>query len=163
MGPLKLSVQEAKLPFGQNLLATPPPGFCSGSNELGPREDVSSGPDCPRGFEFLIGDDELSSEVHTQIKAMGSLDCGNSLQNGNETDESLGVFHGFSPDSIEKVPQTLLFESGPIVQSGIIEIVLPFEEKLVEAQKSWNIGKAWRITVSNELAMIDALAKVKEC
>ena len=41
--------------------------------------------------------------------------------------------------------------------------MVPFEEDLVEAQISWDIGKALEFKVSNENAMIDALFKVKNC
>ena len=41
--------------------------------------------------------------------------------------------------------------------------MLLFEEELIEAKNSWNIGKALGFKVSNDLAMIEALSKVKEC
>ena len=41
--------------------------------------------------------------------------------------------------------------------------MLPFEEEHVEAQNTWNIGKTLGFKVSNELAMIDYLSKIKEC
>ena len=40
--------------------------------------------------------------------------------------------------------------------------MLPFDEELVEAQNMWNIGKALGLKDSNELAMVEALSKVKE-
>ena len=55
------------------------------------------------------------------------------------------------------------FESCSNFKSGAIEIVLPFKEELMEAKNSWNIGKALGFKVSNDLAMIEALSKVKEC
>ena len=48
-------------------------------------------------------------------------------------------------------------------QSGAIEIVLPFEEETVEAQKTWIMGKVMGFKMSNELVMIKALFKIKEC
>ena len=41
--------------------------------------------------------------------------------------------------------------------------MLPFEKDLVEAQNSWNIGKALGLKVSNENAIIEAISKVREC
>ena len=41
--------------------------------------------------------------------------------------------------------------------------VIPEEEDLVEARISWDVGKFLGLKVKNDKAMIDALAKVKEC
>ena len=56
-----------------------------------------------------------------------------------------------------------MLESGLLVQCDAIEVVLPFDEELVEAQISWNARKALDFKVSNELAMVEALSKVREC
>ena len=40
---------------------------------------------------------------------------------------------------------------------------LPFDEELVEAQNTWDVGKVLGFKVSNELAMVEALSKVSEC
>ena len=41
--------------------------------------------------------------------------------------------------------------------------MLPFEEELVEAQNTWNIGKTLGIKVSNEVVVVDYLSKIKKC
>ena len=56
-----------------------------------------------------------------------------------------------------------MFESGSNFQGGAIEIVLPLEEELMEAQNTWNIGATLGVTTSNEIAMLDALSKIREC
>ena len=38
----------------------------------------------------------------------------------------------------------------------------PWEENLIEAQITWDIGKTLGCKVSNEMAMINALARVPE-
>ena len=86
-----------------------------------------------------------------------------SLEDGSEDTHNLGVTHGSSPNSAEKVPEASLLESDSNFLYGVIEIVLPFDEEFVEAQNSWNIGKALGLKVGNEVAMIEALSKVKEC
>ena len=40
---------------------------------------------------------------------------------------------------------------------------MPAEEDLVEARISWDMGKIMGFNISNDEAMIKALAKVKEC
>ena len=41
--------------------------------------------------------------------------------------------------------------------------MVPFEEDLVEARVSWDLGKAMGLKVSNDKAMVAALAKVQKC
>ena len=77
--------------------------------------------------------------------------------------QSLGGTQDSPPFSAEKVPETPMLESNTSVHSGRIEIMLPFEEDLVEAQNMWNIGKTLGLKVNNERAMIEALSKIREC
>ena len=63
----------------------------------------------------------------------------------------------------EEAPKTPIFETEDNGQSGMIEIVLPFEEDLEDEQYTWNIGKALGLKCNNERAMLEGLAKVKEC
>ena len=41
--------------------------------------------------------------------------------------------------------------------------MLPFKEELVEAQNSWIVGKVLGLKVSNEMTMIEAISKIKDC
>ena len=43
---------------------------------------------------------------------------------------------------VEKGPETPMLELGLLVQCDAIEVMLPFDEELVEAQISLNVGKA---------------------
>ena len=63
-------------------------------------------------------------------------------------------------ESIEKVPQTPLVESATSMQRCVHEFEVPDEEGLVEAQITWEIGKALGCLASNEKAVIEAIAKV---
>ena len=86
-----------------------------------------------------------------------------SLEEGNEGTLSVGMSHESSPLSTEKIPKTPLVISASNFQSGAIEIVLPFEKDLVEAQNSWNIGKTLGFKVNNEKAIIEVISKIREC
>ena len=75
----------------------------------------------------------------------------------------LGNLMGPSQSPVEKVSQTLLLESISFLQRDDNEVVVPFEEDLVEARVSWDLGKAMGLKVSNDKAMVAALAKVQKC
>ena len=45
----------------------------------------------------------------------------------------------------------------------MIEVVTPWEENLVQAHITWDIGRTLGLKVSNDMAMIKALARVPEC
>ena len=49
------------------------------------------------------------------------------------------------------------------MQRCVHEYEVPDEEGLVEAQITWEIGKALGCSTSNKKAMIEAIAKVPEC
>ena len=117
----------------------------------------------PPGFEHFAGVDGPSSKAHFQLGTTEIGECVNSLEVGNEEDHYSSISLGSSSELAAMVSQTPLSGTDPTLLSGAIEIVLPFEEELVEAQKSWNIGKDLGLKVSNEVAMVDALAKIKEC
>ena len=56
-----------------------------------------------------------------------------------------------------------MIESESAVQKDEIEDDVQDEENLVEAQVSWDLGKALRLSSSNEKSIIDALTKIQEC
>ena len=56
-----------------------------------------------------------------------------------------------------------MLESLSILNRDVNEDVILDEEDLVEARVSWDVGKVLGLKVSNDKAMIDTLAKVKEC
>ena len=142
--------------IGPGLEVQCPLAFFLRSNDLSLGESVCSGPEYPLGFEGFCDVGGHSNGPQVQY---GALECVNSLKVGNETKQS----YGESPSSVEKVPQTPLFESSSNLQSDVNEVVVLFEEDLVKAQISWDIGKALRFKVSNEKVMINALSKVKDC
>ena len=55
-----------------------------------------------------------------------------------------------------------MIESESAVQKDEIEDDVQDEENLVEAQVSWDLGKALRLSSSNEKSIIDALTKIQE-
>ena len=84
--------------------------------------------------------------VHRALKVFGK----------NESDQSVGEF-------FDKEPQTHLLVSTSNIQGEDCELVMPWEENLIDARFSWDLGKVLELKVSNEMAMIEALAKVLEC
>ena len=160
---MKRSMREAKTHLGQSLKDNPPIDVLLGSLDMVPWNPKSSGPDCPSEFESIQDVEGLSNRALLHCGTMDNSGCGFSLEEGFEDTHVFCASHSSSPYSEEEVPQSPLFESGSNFQGGAIEIVLSFEEDLVEAQNTWNIGKALGLKVSNEKAMIDALSKVKEC
>ena len=82
---LEMSVMKGNSLVEPNLLNTTTPAFCSGLIQLGPWEDVYSGPDCPPGFEDFRGDDGCTNKAHTHIDKREDLVSGNSMQISYET------------------------------------------------------------------------------
>ena len=74
----------------------------------------------------------------------------------NERDQSVGEF-------FYKEPQTHLLVSASNLQGEDCEVVTPWEENLIEARTSWDLGKGLGFKVTNEMAMIETLAKVPKC
>ena len=161
VGSVLKSMEEAKLhPFGPCLEDDNPPDVEVGSTVLGLQSPASSELGCPPGFEnFKNGIDQLD-----QLISGDEVSCGSDMHAENSNDH----FQRSSGDqschtfSIEVVPQTPVFESGKNCQEGVIEIVLPFEERLMEAQITRDIGACLGITTSNEVAMLTALSKIRE-
>ena len=56
-----------------------------------------------------------------------------------------------------------MLESDSTLQREDIEVVVPNEEDLMEAQVLWDIGKVLGLQASNEKPIIVALVKVQEC
>ena len=75
--------------------------------------------------------------------------------------QSFGGTQDSPPFSAEKVTETPVLESNTSFHSGRIEIVLPFEEDLVEVQNMWNIGKTLGLKVNNERAMIEPYQRLE--
>ena len=63
-------------------------------------------------------------------------ECENSLEERNEANQSFGESHGSFSNSVEKVPQIPMLESISFLQRDNNEIVVLFEEDLVEARVS---------------------------
>ena len=134
----------------------------SGSVDVGHSDTMSSGPSWSPGFEHFADVVGPSSSAHFQLGVLENSACGKSLEFGNEAEQSSSKSH-VSSELAMVILQTPLYESVPTFQSGTIEIVLPFEEELVDAQNAWNISKALRLKTSNELAAVEAISKIKEC
>ena len=162
MGPTRKCMKEANFPHDPSTKDDSQSASFSDYNGLGQRMLVSSGPACPLGFENFRGVDGLSNRAQLQGGPMEFIVCEKSMEDGIEASHSSNVSFGSCSNSTEIVPLTPVFKSSSKFQSGVIEVVLPFEEELAESQNSWNIGKAIGLKVSNELAMIDTLSKVKE-
>ena len=160
VGPSRKCAKEASLPLGPRLDENPLVDSCSSFSVLGQPNHTREGLDSHIGTENLLDMDGAAKGVQTQF---GILENSVSLDNGSVDKVSFKPTHGSSPILAENVPKTSLLNLDSNLQSGAIEIVLPFEEELVEAQNVWNIGKALGISVSNELAAIEAISKVKEC
>ena len=126
-------------------------------------EQAYSGPECPPGFENWIA--EVGPHV-TGISLCGTLDyCGvsNAWVGRIEDDQGNSYSHASFSNSTEMVPQTPLMEPTSLLYKDDDKEVIPEEEDLVEARISWDVGKFLGLKVKNDKAMIDALAKVKEC
>ena len=104
-----------------------------------------------------------SNRPHLQNVTMENFVCENSETEKNETDQSFGDSLWSNSNTIDKVPETLMLESLLDIQSEDNEVQMPCEEDLVEVRVTWDIGKTLGLSVSNEKAMFDALAKVQEC
>lgn len=64
---------------------------------------------------------------------------------------------------MDKGPQTPVVVSESNIQSDDIEVVTLWEESLVEARLTWDLRKTLGLKTSNELAVIEALAKGSKC
>ena len=80
----------------------------------------------------------------------------------SKADQNLGESPHSISSSIEKFPQTPIYDSNHAFQRKDIQDVMPKEEDLVEAQITWDLGKIMGLQESNENTMIDALSKVQE-
>ena len=89
--------------------------------------------DCHLECEDTLEVDGISNMAQVQI---GIMENPVSLEEESEDTQSFGVSQGSSPILAEKVPETPLFILASNFQSGVIKIMLPFEEDLVQAQNS---------------------------
>ena len=156
------SMEEANShPFGQCLKNGRPPDAELGSTVLGLQNQDSSELDCPPGFEnFKNGIDLLDhSNFGDEVMGIRDMHAESSNDNSLRSNEDKSS-HTYSE---EVVPQTPVFESGVFSQDGVIEIVLPIEENLMEAQITRDVGACLGITTSNEGAVLLALSKIREC
>ena len=85
------------------------------------------------------------------------------LVNGKDTLQNVGEDSYSVSASLEKVPQTPVFESELAEHIDEIEEDLTDGENLVEARVTWDLGKALGLRGSNEKSIIDALAKMHDC
>ena len=132
------------------------------ASELGHIESRCSGPECPPGFEdFLDASRAPQDQNQEQGVSARFIEHENILEMRFETDQNSG--EPYCSSSVEKVPQTPLFESESLWQREENEIVMPVEEDLVEAQITWDLGKTLGLQVENEKAVVTALAKIRDC
>ena len=128
------------------------------------RELVYSGPKYPSGFEEYIGVVGPFTWGQVHCTSNKNLVLESSLAKGNEADQSYGESHCSMSNSIKKVSQPALLDSESILQREDNEDMVSNDEDLMEAQVSWDLGKVLGLQVSNERAMVSALAaKVQEC
>ena len=85
------------------------------------------------------------------------------LEKDSESNQSLGESHGSFSDPVEIVPQTMEEEAVSFLEEDDIETEVLWEERLVEARVSWDLAKTLGLSVSNEKAMVAAIAKVQDC
>ena len=156
VGPMRKSAEEVKFSLGSSLKDRSPLVCSSIPNEVGLEDPNDSSPSCPLGFEGLKGLGGHPNPNHFQRTSAISIEGENYVEKGIEIDQSAG-------DSVDKVPQTPLFEPLSNMQDDVNNVEGLCEEELVEAQITWDIGKMLGCKVSNEMAMITALTKVSEC
>ena len=92
----------------------------------------SHGPECPPGFEDFIGVVGLSDQAQMQYMSMENFECENFLEERNEADKSFEESHGFFSNLVENVPQTPMLESMSNLWKDDNEVVVPFEDDLME-------------------------------
>ena len=126
---------------------------------MGRGEPTDSKLDCPLDFEGIIGETGLSKRDHLQGMLVDNMEGDNSAKKGIDFDQC----DGESFVSVEKVPQTPLFDFNSNRRWGDYGAVIPFEEDLMEARISWDVGKILGLKVSNEKTMVTSLSKVHEC
>ena len=154
-------VEEANHLLRSGMQVHSPLAFYTSTNELGFEEPGCSGPEYPPGFDDFIGVVGFFDWAKMQCVSKENFECENSLEEGNEADQSFRESHGSFSNLVEKVPETPMLESISILKRDDNEVVEPIKEDLVEV--SWDVGKILWLKVSNEKAMIAALAKVQEC
>ena len=159
VGQVGKHMEEAKSGCGPSLEGQAPMIFNTSTSRMGLEEPVCSSLECPPGFEDYFDVIGPSKSPPRLSSSKGKFERENFLEEENGIDQCLGESLG----SVEKVPQTPFFESTPNRQSDDYGVMIPFEEDLVEARITWDIGKMMGLEVSNEKAMVDAIAKVKEC
>ena len=114
-----------------------------------------SGPMYPPGVENVCQLVESSRLAHWETKQKESDQCTESVE---ETVSEQGT------RLVEdRVLQTPSLGSCSKLQSEDIEAMIPWEESLVEAKVTWDIGKKLGLKARNELAVIEALARGPEC
>ena len=163
VGPREKIVEEANQLLGPSLQDHQVLGAVASLYEVGLEEPACSGPELPPGFEKWIGTGGLRDTVNRHCGSLEYFKYTNALEEGIEEEQSIGESHGSFSNSIEKIPKTPLLESLSILNRDVNEDVILDEEDLVEAWVSWKVGKVLELKISNDKAMIDALAKVKEC
>ena len=131
--------------------------------EVGRGASLSIGPEFPPGFENFINGVGPLNQADKQGMPLDIEEVENSVVKENEIDHSTEESNGALLSSEEKVPQTPLLGSNSNRMFDDLEGAVPCEEDLVEARISWDIGKTLGCKVSDEKAMICALAKVSDC
>ena len=116
----------------------------------------------PLRFENFLAKVGPLSWVEEVSKTDDRCVGGSNLDKVASADLDHGVPSCLNSFSIEEVPQTPIFESEFLFLWEGIEDIVPNNEDLVEVKISWDVGKTLGLQVSDEGAMIAALAKVQE-
>ena len=85
------------------------------------------------GFEDYIGVVGPSDRAQVQCVSNENIVRKNSLEEGNEANQSYEESHCSISNSVEKVPQTPMLESESTLQREDIEVVVLDEEDFVES------------------------------
>ena len=83
-----------------------------------------------------------------QVRSLETCEGVISLEEGEVATHICEVSNGSCTISAEKDHLTPVLETGSFVPCEAIEVVLSFDEDLVEAQNSWNVGKSLRLKSS---------------
>ena len=159
VGPLKKCVEEVN---GATEVDHPHLSSEPCPKELGREGSSSTGPEYPPGFENIVEVGGPSNQTIMQRNAGESGDSENYLEKRREGNQSSGDSHGATPSSVEEVPQTPVLELSSNRLNDDLECGMPSEEDLVEARIAWEVGKTLGCKVSNDEAMIRALANLPE-
>ena len=124
-------------------------------------EPECSGPIFPPGFEDCCGvfGPSRRTQVHSVDSPLGEAGGSKAGQKQNQERDSSPYS---TSSSVDKVPQTPCFESESPLHKDVVENVVAYEEDLVETQITWDVGKTLGLRVSDDRAMVAALAKVQE-